>query len=73
MRAGFNVGINTDNRLMSGVSPASELLAVARAFELTWAEIGSLVNNAAFSSFAPNEQRTRLVDEVSAPRMPARC
>jgi len=67
LRAGFNVGVNTDNRLMSGVSPSSELLAVAIAFELTWAEIGSLVTNAAYSSFAPYEQRARLVDAVIRP------
>jgi adenosine deaminase len=67
LRAGFNVGVNTDNRLMSGVSPSSEMLAVAIAFELTWAEIGTLVTNAALSSFAPYEQRARLVDEVIRP------
>jgi adenosine deaminase len=67
LRAGFNVGVNTDNRLMSGVSPSSELLAVATAFELSWPEIGSLVRNAATSSFAPYEQRARLVDQVVRP------
>ena len=29
LRAGFSVGVNTDNRLMSGVMPSSELAAVA--------------------------------------------
>jgi adenosine deaminase len=67
LRAGFNVGVNTDNRLMSGVSPSSELLAVATAFELSWIEIGTLVTNAANSAFAPYEQRRRLVDEVIRP------
>jgi adenosine deaminase len=67
LRAGFNVGVNTDNRLMSGVSPSSELLAVAQAFELSWVEIGTLVTNAANSAFAPYEQRARLVDEVIRP------
>jgi adenosine deaminase len=67
LRAGFNVGVNTDNRLMSGVSPSSELLAVANAFELSWAEIGTLVTNAATSAFAPYEQRSRLVDEILRP------
>ena len=68
LRAGFNVGVNTDNRLMSGVTPSSELLAVATAFELSWIEIGTLVTNAANSAFAPYEQRRRLVDEVDPPR-----
>jgi adenosine deaminase len=67
LRTGFNVGVNTDNRLMSGVSPSSELLAVATAFELSWFEIGTLVTNAANSAFAPYEQRARLVDEVIGP------
>jgi adenosine deaminase len=67
LRAGFNVGVNTDNRLMSGVSPSSELLAVANAFELSWIEIGTLVTNAANSAFAPFGQRVRLVDEVLRP------
>jgi adenosine deaminase len=67
LRAGFNVGVNTDNRLMSGVSPSSELFAVANAFELTRAELGTLVTNAATSAFAPYEQRMRLVDEVLVP------
>jgi adenosine deaminase len=67
LRAGFNVGVNTDNRLMSGVSPSSELLAVAMAFDLSWAEIGSLVTNAAESAFAPYEQRVRLVADVIRP------
>ena len=31
LRAGFSVGVNTDNRLMSGVLPSSELAAVADA------------------------------------------
>ncbi|MGH9132973.1 MAG: adenosine deaminase [Ilumatobacteraceae bacterium] len=66
LRAGFNVGVNTDNRLMSGVTPSSELLAVARAFELTWTEVGALVTNAAASAFAPFEQRARLIDTIKA-------
>jgi adenosine deaminase len=52
---------------MSGVSPSSELLAVANAFELSWAEIGTLVTNAATSAFATYEQRSRLVDEILRP------
>ena len=35
LRAGFSVGVNTDNRLMSGVLPSSELAAVTTAFDLT--------------------------------------
>jgi adenosine deaminase len=67
LRAGFNVGVNTDNRLMSHVMPSSELWAVAEAFDLGWHEVGRLVRNAAESSFAPYEVRRRLVDEVIDP------
>jgi adenosine deaminase len=42
LRNGLNVGVNTDNRLMSDVMPSSELLAVATTFELTWIEIEQL-------------------------------
>ncbi len=35
LRHGFNVGVNTDNRLMSDVMPSTELLAVATTFELS--------------------------------------
>ena len=46
LRAGFSVGVNTDNRLMSGVLPSSELAAVTGAFELGWPEMERLAVNA---------------------------
>lgn len=61
LRAGFNVGINTDNRLMSRVMPSSELLAVTEAFDLSGAEVGQLVRNALGASFAPWEVRRDLL------------
>jgi len=67
LRHGFNVGVNTDNRLMSGVSPSGELRTAATTFGLTWAECGRLVRNAAMSSFAPYEERVRLVGDVIDP------
>ena len=67
LRAGFSVGVNTDNRLMSGVSPSSELIAVAEAFELTAAEVEQLVVNAVEAGFAPYEERRRIVDDVVRP------
>jgi adenosine deaminase len=39
LRAGFDVSINTDNRLMSDVMPSSELLAVAQTFDLSDDEV----------------------------------
>ena len=67
LRAGFDVGVNTDNRLMSHVMPSSELWAVAEAFALDWHEVATLVRNAAEASFAPYEVRRRLVHDVIDP------
>lgn len=67
LRAGFNVGINTDNRLMSGVMPSSELETVANTHNLTRQEMAQLAENAAMSSFAPLESRQRLIVDVIRP------
>lgn len=66
LRAGFSVGVNTDNRLMSDVMPSSELLATSDAFDLTWPEVERLVTNAITNGFAPYETRRKvLADQVS--------
>ncbi|MEP6299902.1 MAG: adenosine deaminase, partial [Ilumatobacter sp.] len=57
LRAGFNVGVNTDNRLMSGVMPSSEFATVANAHDLTADELRQLNVNAIRSAFCPIEQR----------------
>ena len=67
LRAGFSVGVNTDNRLMSGVLPSSELLAVAEAFALTWDEVRALTGHALDASFAPFDERRRIRREVVDP------
>jgi adenosine deaminase len=67
LRHGFNVSVNTDNRLMSHVSAASEMTAVAAAFDLSWDEIAALVRNGVMSSFAPIERRRALVADVIDP------
>jgi adenosine deaminase len=67
LRAGFSVGVNTDNRLMSGVMPSSELAAAAAAFDLSWPEVARLVTNAVEAGFAPYEERRRLLDDVIGP------
>ena len=59
--------MNTDNRLMSGVLPSSELTAVAMAFDLSWAEVERLVTNAVAAGFAPYEERRRILDDVVRP------
>jgi adenosine deaminase len=67
LRAGFSVGINTDNRLMSNVRPSSELLAVTRAHGLTLADAGRLATNAMLASFAPMDVRRRIVADTLTP------
>ncbi len=67
LRYGFNVSVNTDNRLMSGVMPSSEMLAVATTFGLNWDEIEQLVLNGVMSGFAPLETRRHIVDAQVRP------
>jgi len=67
LRHGFNVSVNTDNRLMSNVSPSSEMHAVATAFDLTWTEVGRLVDNAISSGFAPYDVRQRILRNIVRP------
>jgi len=67
LRHGFSVSVNTDNRLMSKVSPSSEMLAVATAFNLSWSEIGRLVENAVSAGFASFAERQRILREVVRP------
>jgi len=66
LRAGFNVGFNTDNRLMSNVTPSSELHAIAAAHDLSAVEIEQLATNAMMSSFAPMDLRRRIVADTIA-------
>lgn len=67
LRAGFNVGYNTDNRLMSNVMPSSELHAIVSAHQLDRAGMGRLATNAMMSSFAPMATRRQITDEHLAP------
>jgi adenosine deaminase len=67
LRAGFNVGYNTDNRLMSNVMPSTELHAVAVAHGLTTAEMEQLATNAMLSSFAPMDVRRRILADQIRP------
>lgn len=67
LRMGFAATVNTDNRLMSGVSVSSEVLAVANTFELGWDEVGQLAVNAMEGSFADHATKRRIVDTVLTP------
>jgi adenosine deaminase len=71
LRAGFDVSVNTDNRLMSGVTVSSEMRAVVDAFGLSPREVERLVVNGVMAGFAPIEVRRRIVDEQVRPAFAA--
>ena len=63
----FRVTVNTDNRLMSGVTLSSELSALVEAFDYGWDDLRWLTVNAMKSAFLPFDQRLALIDEVLKP------
>ena len=66
-RLRFRVTLNTDNRLMSGVSLSSEFLAMAEAFGIGLDEMEWLTINAIKSSFAPFDERLRIINGTIKP------
>lgn len=66
-RLRFRVTVNTDNRLMSGVSLSSEFAALDAAHGLGLGELEWLTVNALKSAFAPFDERLRLINEVVKP------
>jgi len=66
-RLGFAVTLNTDNRLMSGVSASSEITDVATTFGWSWADVQTVTERALAAAFIPEEGQRRvlghLVDE----------
>ncbi len=67
LRAGFNVSVNTDNRLMSDVMPASEMAALVDTFALTSHEVAQLVHNGIDAGFAPLAVRRAALAASDAP------
>jgi adenosine deaminase len=66
-RLSFRVTVNTDNRLMSGVTLSSEFRALAAAFGYGWADVEWLTINAMKSAFAPFDERLQLINNVIKP------
>ena len=66
-RLRFRVTVNTDNRLMSGVSLSSEFQTLDQAFNLGLGELEWLTINAMKSAFAPFDERLRVINEVVKP------
>ena len=63
----FRVTVNTDNRLMSGVSLTSEMASLVEAFDYGWDQIEWFTLNAMKSSFWPFDQRLRIINEQIKP------
>jgi adenosine deaminase len=66
-RLRFRVTVNTDNRLMSGVSMTSELLAMHETFGWTWDDFEWVTLNAMKSAFWPFDHRLRIINEQIKP------
>ncbi len=66
-RLRFRVTVNTDNRLMSGVSLTSEMASLVDAFGYGWDEIEWLTLNAMKSSFWPFDQRLGIINRQIKP------
>jgi adenosine deaminase len=66
-RLRFRVTVNTDNRLMSGVTLSDEMATLARVFGFGLDEMQWLTLNAMKSAFAPFDERLRLINGVIKP------
>jgi adenosine deaminase len=71
LRAGIRATVNTDNRLMSGVSVSSEVALVATTFGLDLAEVHQLQRNAAAATFTDHDRRVALLDRIDRGFAPA--
>src|SRR5262250_3977387 len=63
----FRVTVNTDNRLMSGISLSSEFHRLVEAFGYGWPNIEWLTINAMKSAFAHFDERLRIINTVIKP------
>jgi len=64
---GFRVTVNTDNRLMSGVSMTSEMIALHNAFSWGLGDLRWLTINAMKSAVLPFDERLELINDVIKP------
>jgi adenosine deaminase len=63
----FRVTVNTDNRLMSGVSMTSEMAALVETFGYDWADLQWFTVNAMKSAFLRFDERLALINDVIKP------
>ena len=65
--------VNTDNRLMSGVSASSELHDVATTFGWSWDDVQTVTERALAAAFLPDAERNRLLDRRRPARVTRPC
>jgi len=63
----FRVTVNTDNRLMSGVTLSGEFAALVEAFGYDWTDVRWLTVNAMKSAFLPFESRLSIINDSIKP------
>jgi adenosine deaminase len=66
-RRGFAVTVNTDNRLMSGVSNTSEMADVVAEFGWGWGDVRTVTERALAAAFVDDADRARLLTDVVRP------
>jgi adenosine deaminase len=66
-RRGFAVTLNTDNRLMSGVSVSSEVADVAATFRWGWDDVQTVTERALSAAFTDDATKARLLTDVIRP------
>ncbi len=66
-RSGFNVTINTDNRLMSRVGVSDEYRLASETFDLGPADLAEITVNAIEAGFGDWPTRRRIIDELVRP------
>ena len=66
-RLRFRVTVNTDNRLMSGITLSSEFAALSRAFGMGLDDMEWLTLNAMKSAFWPFDGRLKIINEQIKP------
>ena len=66
-RLRFRVTVNTDNRLMSGCSMTSEMMALVSTFDYGWRDLRWFTVNAMKSAFIGFDERLALIEDVIKP------
>ncbi len=66
MRAGFQITINTDNRLMSSTSMSNEIWECHEAFGWTWNDIKNVTEVGVHHSFISQTEKDKLLQEIGS-------